>query len=88
MAMDWRRSPRLRRRDRAQTGHGIGNGSGRRADYRKFDTDNFMEYNGYEDVRECEPSFVAPFDGAYCLLLINDGDEDVNATFECAVWKA
>jgi hypothetical protein len=35
------------------------------ADYRKFDTDDFMEYDGYEDVRECEPSFVAPSDGTY-----------------------
>lgn len=47
-----------------------------------------MEYDGDEKVRECDLSFVAPHDGVYVLLLINDGDEDVDATIDAAIWEA
>jgi hypothetical protein len=58
------------------------------ADHRKWlGTNDLMEYVGREDVRECELSFVAPSDGTYCLLLINDSDEDVDATVEFSVWE-
>jgi hypothetical protein len=58
------------------------------ADYQKWlRTDDLIEYEGREDVRECELSFVAPSKGKYCLLLVNYGDEDVDAAFEYSVWE-
>jgi hypothetical protein len=58
------------------------------ADYQKWlRTDDLIEYEGREDVRECELSFVAPSKGKYCFLLINDGDEDVDVSFEYSVWE-
>jgi hypothetical protein len=58
------------------------------ADYQKWlQTDDLIEVEGREDVRECDLSFVAPSNGTYCLLLINYGDEDVDIAFEYSVWE-
>ena|SRR2546429_834492 len=58
------------------------------ADYQKWlRTDDLIEYDGREDVRECELSFVARSKGKYCLLLVNYGDGDVDVAFEYSVWE-
>ena len=59
------------------------------SDYQKFlDDEEFMEYEGEEEVRQCNLTFHASDDDSYVLLLINPGDEDVDATIDAAIWEA
>lgn len=59
------------------------------SDYQKFlDDEEFMEYEGEEEVRECNLSFAAPHDGIFVLLLVNEGEDDVDATIDAAIWDA
>jgi hypothetical protein len=50
--------------------------------------DELMEYEGDEDIRECELSFVADRDSKYLLLLINEGSDDVDVTVDIVIWDA
>jgi hypothetical protein len=59
------------------------------SDYHKFlDGEDFMEYEGDEDVRDCDLSLCASDDGTYVLLLTNAGDEDADTTIDAAVWES
>ncbi|MGD0580172.1 MAG: response regulator [Bryobacteraceae bacterium] len=59
-----------------------------RNDYgRWLKTGELMEYDGEDDARDCKLSVVAPRDGAYSLLVINEGREDVDVTVDAAVWE-
>lgn len=57
-------------------------------DYRKWlDGEELMQYEGEEDVRECElPTFVAPRDGKYVVAIMNDNDEGVDVTVDLSIW--
>jgi len=59
------------------------------ADYRRWmHGEELDEYEGEEDVRDCELSFVAPRLGTYCLLIINEGHEDADVAMDAAVWES
>jgi hypothetical protein len=60
------------------------------ADYKRWiDSrgEDFREYEGAEDVRECERSFTSPRRGIYHLLLINNNDDDVEVEIDATVWS-
>ena len=53
---------------------------------RSQESGDLIEYDGAELVREWEGSFVAPRAGKYLLVLMNEGDEDVDVTVDISVW--
>ena len=55
---------------------------------RWLDGHDLMEYEGDEDVRECELSFVPDKSGRYVVLLVNRSDDDVDVTVDVAIWAA
>lgn len=59
------------------------------ADYQRWfkAPDDFREYDGATDVIECELSFIAPRKGTYLLVLINGGDDDLEAVIDASVWS-
>jgi hypothetical protein len=60
-----------------------------RAHKKWLDGEDLSHYEGEEDVRECElPTFVAPRDGKFVVLVMNDNDEGVDATVDISIWAA
>lgn len=57
------------------------------ADYKRWKkTTELKQYDGAEEVRKAELSFTAPREKTYCLLLINENDEDVEVKIDASVW--
>jgi len=61
-------------------------------DYQKWldGEEDLIEYDvSEEDVRHCDlQTFVAPRNGKFVLVVMNDNEEDVDVTFDAAVWAA
>lgn len=57
-------------------------------DYQRWlDGKDLREYEGEEDVRDCElPTFTAPKDGKFAVAIMNTGDEDVDVTVDISIW--
>ncbi len=58
-------------------------------DYKKWrDGHDLFEYEGDEDVRECElPTFTAPKDGKFVVAIFNNGDDDVDVAVDISIWE-
>jgi hypothetical protein len=58
-------------------------------DYQRWlDGKELMEYEGDEEVRECElPTFTAPQDGKFAVAIMNEDDEDVDVTVDISIWS-
>jgi hypothetical protein len=56
---------------------------------RWLDGADLKQYEGEEDVRHCDlPTFTAPRDGDFVVVIMNDGDEDADVTVDVAIWPA
>jgi hypothetical protein len=59
-------------------------------DYAQFERTGKMPayYDCGEDMLECELFLEAPRDATYCLVLINEEDDDAHVELDWAVWDA